>query len=75
MTAREQLREQVERLSETEARVVLDVLAARRLEAFHAAASPDDEPEDDPADLDEARRDVANGQTVSLADARRELLG
>lgn len=38
------------------------------VEAFHAAAPIDDEPDDDPADLAEARLQAARGDTVSLAD-------
>lgn len=75
MTAREQLREQVEGLSEEQARDVLVVLASRRLVALHQAAPPDDEPDDDPAELAEAWEQIQRGETVSLSDARRELFG
>ncbi len=75
MTAREQLREQVEGLSEEQARDVLVVLASRRLVALHEAAPLDDEPDDDPAELAEARGQIQRGETVSLSDARRELFG
>lgn len=75
MTAREQLREQVEGLSEEQAQDVLAVLASRRLIALHQAAPVDDEPDDDPSELAEAYEQVRRGETVSLADARRELFG
>ncbi len=55
VTAREQLREQVEGLSEEQARDVLGVLASRRLIALHQAAPVDDEAEDEPNELVEAR--------------------
>lgn len=69
MTAREQLREQVEGLSEEQARDVLAVLASRRLVALHQAAPVDEEL----GELAEARGQARRGETVSLADARREL--
>jgi hypothetical protein len=75
VTAREQLLEQVEVLSEEQARDVLALLASRRLVALHQAAPQDDEPDDDPSELAEARDQVRRGDTVSLADARRELFG
>lgn len=75
MTAREQLREQVEALSEEQARDVLAVLATRRLIALHQAAPVDDEPDAEPGELAEARDQVRRGETVSLAEARRELFG
>ncbi len=75
VTAREQLREQVEGLSEEQARDVLAVLASRRLIALHQAAPVDDEPEDEPDALAEARAQARRGETVSLVDARRELFG
>ncbi len=75
MTAREQLREQVEALSEEQARELLAVLASRRLIAWHQAAPVDDEPEDGPDELAEARGHARRGETVSLAAARRELFG
>jgi len=75
VTALEQLREQVEGLSEEQARDVLAVLASRRLVAIHQAAPADDEPDDDPSELVEARGQARSGETVSLADARRELSG
>ncbi|MBA3747017.1 MAG: hypothetical protein H0W96_05925 [Solirubrobacterales bacterium] len=74
MTAREQLREQVEALSEEQARDVLTVLASRRLLAIHRAAPVDEEPEDDPSELLDARDQARRGETLSLAQARRELL-
>lgn len=75
MTAREQLREQVEGLSEEQTRDVLAVLASRRLIALHQGAPVDDEPDDEPGELDQAREQARRGETVSLADARRELFG
>ncbi len=74
MTAREQLREQVEELSEEQARNVLGVLASQRLLALHQAAPDDDEPDDDPDELAEAHQAAQEGDTISLAQARRELL-
>jgi len=76
VTAREQLREQVESLSEEQARDVLAVLASRRLIALHQAAPVDDEPDDDdPDELAEARAQIRRGEGVSLAQARSELFG
>jgi hypothetical protein len=75
VTAREQLREQVEGLSEEQARDVLAVLASRRLIALHQAAPVDDEPDDELGELAEARGQARRGETVSLADAHRELFG
>jgi len=75
VTAREQLREQVEGLSEEQARDVLAVLASRRLIALHQAAPVDDEPDDELGELEQAREQARRGETVSMADARRELFG
>jgi hypothetical protein len=75
VTAREQLREQVKGLSEEQARDVLAVLASRRLVALHQAAPVDDEPDEELGELAEARGQARRGETVSLADARRELFG
>jgi len=75
VTAREQLREQVEGLSEEQARDVLAVLASRRLIALHQAAPVDDEPDEELGELAEARGQARRNETVSLADARRELFG
>lgn len=74
MTAREQLREQVESMSEDQARDALVVLASRRLVAVHAGAPPDDEPDDDSPELAEAREQVRRGETVGMEQARRALL-
>ncbi len=54
---------------------MLAVLASRRLIALHQAAPIDDEPEDEPDALAEARAQARRGETVSLAEARRELFG
>lgn len=50
--------------------------AGDRLEALIASAPPDDEPEDyDDDELTmEAREQAARGETISLEQARRELL-
>jgi len=42
---------------------------------LHQAAPIDDEPEDEPGELAEARGQARRGETVSLAEARRELFG
>jgi len=75
VTAREQLREQVEGLSEEQAQDVLAMLASRRLIALHQAAPVDDETDDESNELAEARGQARRGETVSLTDARRELFG
>ena len=77
MTAKEQLRERVEALTETEAAEALRLLEERSdsvLAAFRDAAI-DDEPwtEEDEAAAAEGRADLAAGRTVSLDQAMREL--
>ncbi len=83
MTAKEKLRRRVDELTEDEALEALRMLehppqdAGDRLEALIASAPPDDEPEDyDDDELTrEARDQAARGETISLEQARRELLG
>ena len=79
VTAKEQLRDRVERLSEDEARQALRALEVSLgrdpVQAFFADAPLDDEPvsaEEDAA-VAEARAEVERGETVSLEQARREL--
>ncbi len=79
VTAKEQLRDRVERLSEDEARRALRALEASLggdpVRAFFDAAPLDDEPvsaEEDAA-VAEARAEVERGETVSLEQARRQL--
>lgn len=79
VTAKEQLRDRVERLSEDEARRALRALEASLggdpVRAFFDAAPLDDEPvsaEEDAA-VAEARAEVERGATVSLEQARRQL--
>ncbi|MCW3009857.1 MAG: hypothetical protein JWO90_261 [Solirubrobacterales bacterium] len=73
MTAREQLREQVDRLTEAEARDALAVLARHRFEALHRDAPIDDEDDDDAAETAAAIEQADRGETISLADLRAEL--
>lgn len=77
MTAKEELRERIEALSEEEAGEalrLLDLRADHVVVAFRDA-HVDDEPftEEDEAALAEAGADVAAGRTVSLDEAMREL--
>ena len=72
MSAREQLREQVEALTEDEARDALVVLVRHRFEAIHRHAPADDEPLDD-SELAEAMAQADRGETVSLAELRTQL--
>jgi hypothetical protein len=81
VTAKEQLRNRVECLSEDEAREALSLLEAGlgrdSVRPFFERAPLDDEPvsaEEDAA-VAEARAQVERGETVSLAQARRELTG
>ena len=79
MTAKEQLRERIEALTEAEAAETLRLLDQRRdpvLAAFRDAPL-DDEPwtDEDEAAAAEGRADLAAGRTVSLEDAMRELGG
>ncbi|HEV2999822.1 MAG TPA: hypothetical protein VGW75_03695 [Solirubrobacteraceae bacterium] len=76
MTAKEQLRERIEALSEEEASQALRLLDLRDdplVVAFRDAPA-DDEPvtAEDEAAIAEARGDVAAGRTISLEDALRE---
>lgn len=77
MTAKEQLRERVETLSEDEAERTLRVLdqLADPLGALLAAASDDDEPttpeEDEGAR--QAREEIARGEVFSAEQIRREI--
>ncbi len=79
VTAKEQLRDRIERLSEDEARHALRALEVSlerdSVQAFFDGAPLDDEPvsaEEDAA-VAEARAEVERGETVSLEQARREL--
>lgn len=79
VTAKEQLRDRVERLSEDEARRALRALETSLrgdpVRAFFDAAPLDDEPvsaEEDAA-VAEARAEAERGETVSLEQARRQL--
>jgi hypothetical protein len=76
MTAKEQLRERIETLSEEEAGEALRLLDMRAdpvLAAFRDAPA-DEEPwtEDDEAAAAQGRADLAAGRTVSLDQALRE---
>lgn len=76
MTAKEQLRERIETLSEEEAGEALRLLDMRAdpvIAAFRDAPA-DDEPwtDDDEAAAAEGRADLAAGETISLEDALRE---
>ncbi len=73
MTAREQLREQVERLTEDDVRDALAVPARFRFEALHRDAPVDEEDDDDSPESAEARQQADRGETISLADLRAEL--
>jgi hypothetical protein len=78
MTAKEQLRERVEALSEEEASEALRLLEQHDSDPVIAAfrdAPEDDEPwtEEDEAAAAEGRADIAAGRTVSLEQAMREL--
>ncbi len=79
MTAKEQLRDRIERLSEDEARQALRAievgLGRDSVQAFFDAAPLDDEPvsAEEDAVVAEARAEVERGEIVSLEQARREL--
>lgn len=73
MTAREQLREQVERLTEDEARDALLVLARNRFDALHRDAPQDDEPFEDSAETAASNDQADRGETVPLGQLRAEL--
>jgi hypothetical protein len=77
MTAKQQLLERVSALTEDEAADTLRLLDMRLdpvLEAFHSAA-PDDEPwtSEDETSAVSGRTALAQGHTVSLDDAMRDL--
>lgn len=77
MTAKEQLRERIEALSEPEAERTLRLLdlGSDPVIAAFRDAPLDDElwTEEDEAAAAEGRADIAAGRTVSLEDAIREL--
>lgn len=78
MTAKEKLRERVEALTEEEAAEALRLLDQRAedpvLAAFEAAPL-DDEPvtPEEEAAVQEAREEIARGETISLEEFRAEL--
>jgi hypothetical protein len=77
MTAKEQLRERVEALSEAEAAETLQLLDERQdpvIKAFRDAPL-DDEPlsAEEQTALAEADRDIAAGRTISLQELKRKL--
>jgi hypothetical protein len=77
MTAKEQLRERIETLTEREAERTLRLLDDLRdpLSKFLDAAPLDDEPvtPEEEAAVAEAEADIAAGRTVSLDEIKREL--
>lgn len=77
MTAKEQLRERIETLTEGEAERALRLLDDLRdpLTRFLDDAPIDDEPTtpEEEGAVDEARADIAAGHTISLDEFRREL--
>lgn len=77
MTAKEQLRERIEALSEEEAAAALRLLDARAdpLTRLLDDAPIDDEPTtpEEEAAVAEARADIAAGRTISLDEIKREL--
>lgn len=73
MTAREQLREQVEGLTEDQARDALVVLARHRFDALHRDAPVDDEPFENSAETAASIAQANRGETVSLSALRAEL--
>jgi hypothetical protein len=80
MTAKEQLRERVDELTEAEAADTLDYIARRvephdALTEFLDQAPIDDEPvsEEEEHAVQEARDEIASGQTISLEQLKREL--
>lgn len=78
MTAKQQLRQLVDELSEVEAAEALEILAARRgrhaLTEFLDNAPADDEPvtPEEEALVQEAREEIARGQLISADEIRRE---
>jgi nucleoid-associated protein YejK len=80
MTSKEQLRERIDELTEAEAADTLDYLARRReprdaLTEFLDQAPIDDEPvsEEEERAVQEARDEIARGQTIALEQLKREL--
>jgi hypothetical protein len=77
MTAKEQLRERVERLTEDEAAETLRLLDQRTdpLTVLLDNAPLDDEPvtEEEEAAVQTAREEIARGETISLEELRAEL--
>jgi hypothetical protein len=80
MTAKEQLRNAIDGLSEAEAADALDYLVRRRgegdaLNELLERAPVDDEPisEDEERAVQVAREEIERGETVSLEQARGEL--
>lgn len=79
MTAKEQLRHAIDELSEAEAADTLDYLARRQsreaLTEFLDNAPLDDEPTtpEEEALVQEARDEIARGETISLEQLKREL--
>lgn len=77
MTAKEQLHELVDELSEPEAKRALSLVKKEREDPVIAAfrdAPEDDEPwtEEDEAAVAEGRADIAAGRTVSMEEVKRE---
>ncbi len=77
MTAKEKLRARVEDLSEQEAEVTLDFIAARgqSFGDWLDARPEDDEPltAEDRAALDESDADIAAGRTISYEQVKQDL--
>ena len=79
MTAKQQLRERIDELTEAEAADTLDYLARRQrrdaLTVFLDQAPIDDEPttEEEERAVQEAREEVARGETISLEQLKRDL--
>jgi hypothetical protein len=78
MTAKEQLRERIERLTEDEAAETLRLLEERTdpLTGLLNDATPDDEPitPDEEAAVQLAREEIAQGETISLDGSARSSL-
>jgi len=80
MTAKQQLRQRIDELTEAEAADTLDYLARRveprdALTEFLDQAPIDDEPVSDEEEraVQEARDEIARGETISLEQLKREL--
>jgi hypothetical protein len=82
VTAKEQLRQRLDGLTEKQARQALNALEdqgrddlAERFDALIASAPPDDEPEDydDDALTEESRAQAARGEVRTLEQVRRAL--